>query len=507
MKNIVVFGGGSAGWLTALWAKVNLNHHNVTLVESEQIGILGVGEGTVVDFIPLIESLGIDVGEMISETRGTLKLAIQFENWNGDGKYYYHDFNTRDDYLFPQNIPYHAFLYDIHTKDKINVDDILFVRQCCETDRSPFINDNGEIKSINDYSIHFDAHLLAKYLRKKAENLGVKRIEGTAIDFEMGDIGVTGVKLSDDFIVPCDFIFDCSGFARMILGKKLETPWIDYSKSLPVKKALPFFPPQDKESIIPYTRAIAMKYGWQWHIPLMERYGCGYVFDSDHVTIDEAKRELDEWMGYEVEVPRVIDFNPGRFEKTWVKNCIAVGLASSFVEPLEATSIWTTTRTLGRISDFTPFIFDATDQMKERYNVSVANGNDNIIAFIHMHYLTKRSDSPFWRDFRKNTVMPKKLEEMLEKSKDCLLDYSIIDKGNVDAILCFDLYSHLQVMFGLGILDPKHYKKYAEYYKIEDICQPSYNEILKRVASTRDMCYTHKDLLNEFNKHYGNDLI
>lgn len=426
-NDVVVFGGGTAGWLTALWAKKFMPQSNITLIESATIGILGAGEGTVPGFMNFLRMVEIDPIEMISRTRGSVKLGISFDNWNGDGKNYFHNFCEFSD-------------------RQLNT--------LCDEDKVPFYMEGKNlIQDDGNYALHFDAHKLALYLREKAESRGVKRVEGIAVDFKVGN-GVESILLKDGQIINCDFVFDCSGFARMIIGGVLKSRWISYDKHLPMKKAIPYFPKQDENRVIPYTRAIAMKYGWQWQIPLMDRFGAGYVFDSDYITPDQAKDELDQWVGYEVDCPRVIDFNAGRFENVWINNCVAVGLSSGFIEPLEATAIWTATETLVRFGELLPHLSD-DPRIKEKFNEQIGNSNDNTLCFLYYHYLTKRDDSPFWKEFRQINEPPEKLKPILAELSYKPIDNYTVGPINANSTTRFELTSYMQVGLGLGLLiDP-----------------------------------------------------
>ena len=386
-KKILVMGGGTAGWLTALYITKTFPQHHVTLMESKPIGILGAGEGSTPHLTSFLNMLGVDLQELLKECKGTIKQGISFENWNGDGEKYFHPFAVRNQYYhFSIDNLFGHTCYDYYLKHLIHRKMPLKDHTYSSIQSYKNIIDTDNI----DHSIHFDAHLLADYLKKitKVDKHIYDEIKEIKHD-EHGNI--TSINN-----VECDFVFDCTGFRRELIGKVFNRKWKSYQKHLPIKKAIPFFLPTDNK---PYTQAIAMKYGWVWKIPLQHRYGAGYIFDSDYITEEEAFNEAKE-MFPEIEYTRTIKFDAGRYEQTWVKNCLAVGLSSGFTEPLEATSIWMATEQLRTLETFVDIMFTNDEDTKQEYNKLIANNNDIVMEFLHFHYMTKRNDSPFWKEGR-----------------------------------------------------------------------------------------------------------
>lgn len=427
MKKIIVLGGGSAGWLTSLLTREFYPEFDITLVESEEIGILGAGEGTVPHFIELLDFLRIPVSALVRECSATIKIGIKFTNWNGDGTSYFHDFIAKDEleeWSFDDNFRYNILTSYLIGKG-VHLDGINFYAQLANQWKVPFVlNELNDItlsnyrdsiaavQHLGNFALHFDARLLAKFFSRVAqEHRRINRVEGKfthAMTDEQGFI--SGIQLENGRQLECDFIFDCSGFARLLLGKHFKEKWIDYKPYLPLDTALPFFVPHDGRNYAPYTEAIALKYGWMWRIPVHERYGCGYVFDSSYIDEAQAKAEVEEYLGHEITSPRTFRFQAGSFENTLVKNCYGVGLSQHFVEPLEATSIWTFSKNLinflksGVITRLTPEI---TRFVNERARQII----EPIPEFLHLHYLTERNDSPFWREFRSKTDTMASLKE------------------------------------------------------------------------------------------------
>lgn len=504
MKQVVIVGGGTAGWMTALWANKHLPNTKVTLLESESVGIIRAGEGTVSGVPQFFESLGISPFELIAETQGTLKLGIEFINWNGTNESYFHDFEVEPRWC---DVPDHVRMYYTYAKQKDFPSKLLM-----QSGKVPFIiDDNGELKTVpwfNDaYTFHFDGVQVGQFMRKKAEERGVKRVEGKAVEFVQSDKGIDQVKLEDGTVLDCDFIFDCSGFARLVIGNVLKSEYIKYDKYLPVNSAIPYFPEQKKDNIDPYTRAIAMNYGWGWKVPLQHRFGAGYVFNDDMISYDDAKRELDQLAGYEVNSPKTFKFSAGTFKTPWIKNCVAIGLSQGFLEPLEATALWISTNMLTRLIDFVPFIFDPTDKMVARYNEEVMRGSETCLAFVYYHYMTQREDTEFWRYMKYESEVPKKLNNILDDSKDILMDHSTVSEMFPKSLVWFDLYSFLAIGMQKGIVDKGIYLEYINRIDPEKVLDRQHDKYMKDLRSAVESFPTHKEVLNHINMMYGKEII
>jgi len=448
-KNIVVLGGGTAGWLTALYLKIIFNQCNITLIESKKIGILGAGEGSVPVLPRFLSELGLKLPEVIKSTGGTIKNGISFENWNGDGKKYFHGFDVKNilnKFKMPPHFSYGC--YDYYLKNLVNnnmsFDDNTY---------PPLLSYQNKVDLDNmSYSYHFDAHKLAEHLKKVGQIRGINLYYDEFKNVKTDEFdNITALNFESGRSQSCDFVFDCSGFNRLLIGKYYKTKWIDYQKHLPIKKAIPFFLKQD-ESIKPYTQAIAMKYGWIWKIPLQHRYGAGYIFDSDYISDEDAFNEAKE-MFPEIEYTRTIKFDAGRYEKVWHKNCIAVGLSTGFTEPLEATSIWIAINQLYKLLHFLPDMFSNKNHRKDLYNKITSDMNDSILNFLYFHYMTKRTDSLFWKEFRQKNKPPKDLENLINNIQNC--SFHNYDLNTEEQNYSFDYKNYLQVANGLELLNKK----------------------------------------------------
>jgi tryptophan halogenase len=456
-KQIVVIGGGTAGWLTALYINKQYgNTADVKLIESEEIGILGAGEGSVPLMVTFLQDLKIDIYEFVLETNATHKLGIIFENWNGDGTEYMHEFHTsylkENDNYAGYETQYLGYLL----KNNLSSINYGLGKNMLINQKSPILLD-GNVPS--GYSFHFDANLTAKYFRKVAESRGVKRIEGKAKRFMQKDNGdVSAIILQSGMTIKSDFLFDCSGFKQMVIGKLYNTEWKSYKDKLTVNSATAFFLPQSTTELKPYTRAIAMKYGWMWQVPLQHRWGCGYIFDDKYINEEEAKKEVEEMLGHEVKIMRNFKFDCGRFEKIWVNNCIAVGLSTGFNEPLEATALLVSMVQLSELDK--DMIDNRNQEVVDEYNYKMASYNDDIVDFLQFHYLTQRTDTPFWTNYWQS--------DMSESLKHILETYH--SENKIDLVynpnLCFTRRNFIECGRGQGIFTDEFFIN--EYEKFED---------------------------------------
>jgi len=336
--------------------------------------------------------------------------------------------------------------------------------------------------------LHFDARSLAQYFRKIAEERGIIRVEGELESVVADDCGnIKQIQLKNNKQIDCDFVFDCSGFARLLIGKHFQTEWISYNKHLPMNTALPFFIEHD-DNVSPQTDAIAMKYGWIWKIPVQGRYGCGYVFDSNFINEDQALQEAEEYFNLELKSPKTFKFEAGTFRDTLVKNCMAVGLSQSFIEPLEATSIFISYTNLTDFLKYDGFS-SKTDSFYKKFNSICLDRNTEVRDFVYLHYITKRNDSDFWRNFQSNNPMIDTVHETLEWMKETkTIDADIHKKA-------FSIRGWMQVANGLGLFKYDTRNRKTHVFSQEYI--NSYNSsFLKNQENMLKMCISHKDFLN-----------
>jgi tryptophan halogenase len=437
-KRITIVGGGTAGWLTALHInKLFKGDANITLIESSDIGILGAGEGSVPHLINFLENLDIDINEVIQQTNGTHKIGVSFENWNGDGRKYMHEFFSIDTEFTYTDEYFMGFLLD-SGKD---LNSEVAAKVLAYNNKAPI---DKLKKPYTGYSIHFDSHLMANFLKKKALERGIELIDGIVTEIGHNNLNfINALKLESNEIIETDFVFDCSGFKRLIVGKFFESNWISYKDRLKVNTALPFQLEQSKQYIEPYTKAIAMDYGWVWQIPLQHRIGCGYLYDSNLIDIDSAKDEIRKHFDTDIEFGNPINFEAGYYGQTWINNCIAIGLSAGFSEPLEATSLLMTTYSLEllKLNDLKYITKDSI----EKYNTTVFQTNADIIDFLQLHYFTKRNDTSFWNaDYLRGSQSIELRENgfLLKESMDILNN----------PLSIFTRYSWMLIAHGIGYI-------------------------------------------------------
>jgi tryptophan halogenase len=413
---VVIAGGGTAGWMTATaLARLLPARCSVLLVESETIGIVGVGEATLPHIRAFNERLGIDECEFMAATRATFKLGIEFVDWARVGDRYIHPFGRfgRD----TGGVGFHHF-WNAARRCGLETDDFGAYSMAVAMSRScrfaPPATDNPGITSAYNYAYQFDASLFAPYLRRIAENLGVTRIEarivGVSRHAETGDI--TNLQLDSGETVEGDLFIDCSGFRSLLLGETLGESFEDWSHWLPCDRAVAM-PSRTEGPITPYTSAIAMDAGWRWRIPLQHRTGNGYVHASEFI---DEQRAIDALVaavaGKPIASPRVLRFKAGRRRRSWVRNCVAVGLASGFLEPLESTSIYLIQAAVTALVELFPEKPVASVD-RDEFNRVIELEYDRIRDFLILHYhATQRTDTPFWNYVRTMSI-PDSLTEKI----------------------------------------------------------------------------------------------
>jgi hypothetical protein len=501
--NFVVLGGGTAGWLTALFIKRYFPETSVTVIQSPDIGILGAGEGTTPHFIDFLDELHIPVSDLVKHAKATIKSGIKFTNWNGRDSSYFHPFKDFNNLFDSSNINFCNYpllaLEQIASGKKL--DDISLSAMSSKNNTVRYIKDQEyggnpilNFHHLGENALHFDANLLAKFLESVGRGRGIHVIENTVVSIGTEE-KINFLTLQTGGIIELDFMFDCTGFKRFVIGDHLKSPWKSYKEYLPVNRALPFFIENNTDIIPPYTESIAMKYGWMWKIPVQGRFGCGYVFDSNLISDEEIKKEIEEFLGFEIDIPRFFNFQAGCYKKTWIKNCIAIGLSSSFIEPLEATSIWVSIQQLHSILENIAGIFNNCQTSIERYNSKILQINENILSFVYFHYLTDRKDSNFWKDFEKNNRMPSQVTEFIESySNDSMPNFNFFANENH----VFKLPSWYAVAAGNQRFAAEKTKKMFDAH-IQGITKEAYDYIkhkyLLELKETVPLLYNHYDFL------------
>jgi tryptophan halogenase len=488
IKRVVIVGGGTAGWnAAALFARTLGKVISITLVESDEIGIVGVGEATIPPIINFNNALGFDEAEFLRATQGSIKLGIQFENWGNVGDSYMHAFGSiGKDFAF---CGFHHFWLRSQ-QEGITSDywDFSLNYQTAKKNKFAKLNQipGTQLPGIS-YAYHFDAGLYAQYLRNYCEHSGVTRVEGMIKRaHQHSETGfIESVELESGQLIEGDLFIDCSGFRGLLIEQVLETGYEDWSQWLPCDRALAV-PTESNGAIKPYTRSIAHTAGWQWNIPLQHRTGNGHVYCSAYMSDDEAARTLLQHVeGAPLAEPRCIPFKTGRRRKQWHKNCIAFGLASGFLEPLESTSIHLVQSGLRRLVQHFPHNGIKPAEVDE-FNRQSQVEFEKIRDFIIMHYkVNARTDSQFWIDCR-NMDIPDSLLHRIELFK---TSGKVFKEGDE----LFQEIAWQQVLMGQGMV-PSDYHPLADSISREQLAGLM-ADLKSLVAGASDNCARHEEFL------------
>lgn len=394
---IVIVGGGTAGWITAaMWVKYTKDY-DITVIESTKMGIIGAGEGSTGTLPWLIRDMwpdnSINEIDFLRKTKGTLKLGINLIDWKGDGTQIYSPFHGSPT---DTKVVDTAFLGSIL---KYGRGDLSSIHSWMLRDKLTTFRKDGNriVQGFQNHSYHFDGVEVGKFFKEWCTKRGVKHIdaevENTVFD---GRDYLQSISLSNGETIESNFWFDCSGLSRVLMGKT-RNKWISYKEHLPCNTAIPFSTDISSRTVKFETEAYARDNGWSWKIPLQHRHGNGYVFCDGFTTEDKAIQELEKKLRHTIEPIKTIKFDPGRWDRVWYNNIVAVGLAQNFLEPLQATSIHTSIVSVANLifhylKGEVPYFKDVVE-----YNNSIGMMIDDYKDFIQMHYLTGRQDTPFWK--------------------------------------------------------------------------------------------------------------
>jgi tryptophan 7-halogenase len=415
LKQIVIVGGGAAGWMTAAALSRLLRPGDVslTLVESDEIGIIGVGEATIPDMLQFNLFLGVVEADLMRATQATFKLGIEFRDWSRKGARYFHPFGFHG--VDIDGVDFHQYWLRCRAHGHTHsIGDYCLTEIVAKRNKFAFPDTRvaGAPASYLRYAYHFDAALYAGFLRRYAERRGVKRVEGKVCDVlqapETGDL--TGVRLASGQTVAGDFFFDCTGFKSLLLSA-LDVPWVDWRHWLPCDSALAVASEHDGPPR-PYTRSTAKTAGWQWNIPTQQRTGNGHIYCSDFMSEDQATSSLIKDLdGPVMGSPRLIRFATGHRQRFWEKNCVAIGLSAGFLEPLESTSLYLIRQGISRFIALFP---DASlpSICPDEYNRWMQKDFEQVRDLLILHYYANEREEPFWRHCRR-MVIPETLQRRL----------------------------------------------------------------------------------------------
>jgi tryptophan 7-halogenase len=470
IKRIAIVGGGTAGWMAASILARALPGTGcvITVIESPDIGTVGVGEATIPPIIDLLRFLNINEGDFVKHTQSTYKLGIKFTDWTRPGHSYWHPFGA-----FGSMINLRPFFHAWHKVKSANLAPRFNDYSLCAAlgdagkFRFPDAAAQGPAAGLR-YALHFDASLVAQYLRSYAERLGVTRLERTVAQTTLRDGGfIDELVFGDGTSLQADLYLDCSGFRGVLIEGALQTGYIDWGNWLPCDRAVAM-PTEMPVQRPPYTEASARAAGWRWRIPLQHRVGNGYVYSSAHVSDSAA---LDDLLSAVREKPaadpRFLRFVTGRRKLLWNRNCVALGLASGFLEPLESTSIHLVMSGMYKLLEHFPDKNFAQANI-DSYNHEVIQEIERIRDFIVLHYLTGRTDTPLWKDCQAMRL-PDSLRERIEL-------YSQTGRIRYKAGELFTDLSWFYIFEGIGLV-PKSYDPLIDVVNLEQL-----QEILRSMA-------------------------
>ena len=503
---IVVVGGGTAGWLAAaIFANSDVQRQknnlpkklDITVVESDDIPIIGAGEGSTGVLSSWIEKklklLDINEMDFLNKTGATLKLGIKFKDWKNLGHQYLSPIQPTESTNFNIDID----LLSCHVFGEFH--NASAAGYLMANEYSSYRRNKGLIP-INSY--HFDAFKVGQYFKEKCTNVGVKNIKGTInqlnLDKETGFLKSVNIKESEEKI-EADIWIDASGFAKILVGN-MDSGWVSYKDYLPTNSAIPYLYPHESDgNVLAETLAWAQPNGWMWQIPTQERYGCGYVYSDNFTTYDKAVDELIKNTNRKIEPLRNLKFEAGRIEKFWNKNVIGIGLASGFLEPLQATSIHSTLIQLDIFayhyfsSDLANIDFNSSP---EYYNTGIARMWDDFRDLLQIHYITQRDDSEFWKYCKNELPKTDRTKHILDVSSKRSLsawDFDLYHGAATWGVWCWTI-------FGLDIVNKQTAEHTLRNYALYNEAKSKHEKIMSNNFVQSQSILKNKDFLYKLKK-------
>lgn len=395
VNSVLIVGGGTAGLTAALILKNRFPKLVVDVVKSDEIGIIGVGEGSTEHWKEFSDFCGFTLHELIKETKATFKFGIMFEDWTKD-PYFHNVTGEVNDVRYGQYLGGYAYTIINNLKPQQYTNSYCFKNKII----------------LNNYpnQFHFNTFELNKFLLNKCLKIGINIFIDNIKEINLNSSGSIENINSNSKNYKYDFYIDSTGFKKILISK-LGAKWISYKDYLPMNEAIAF-PTEDTEEYTPYTLSKAMNSGWMWRIPTIGRWGNGYVFNNSYINAEQAKKECEEYLGFEINIAKNIKFEAGTVDTPWIKNCVAIGLSSSFIEPLEATSIGTSIQQSFLLMHL---LINYKESDIKLYNNTFKNIVENIRDFVVMHYMVNKNNSKFWKELKLN--LPESLLSNLEKWK------------------------------------------------------------------------------------------
>ena len=520
VRTIVVVGGGTAGWMCANVLKAR-TRSKIVVVESPTISPVGVGEALTPFFFSFLNTIGYDPVAFVKDVRGSVKLAVRFENWMGENDTYYHPFQDGGEYAVKPEFgvsPGYNRLVSYALIEGIPIHDLATsYALLCEHDKVPwfknFQEDGGQYHGFGSYAYHMDTGAFSETFRSLAVQKAVDHVKGdvVAVNKNVETDFIENLSLEDGRTVEGDFFIDCTGFKRVLIST-MSPAWESYSDWLPVNRAIPFnieygIPgDREHEAVPPYTLARALGAGWLWRIPLRDRYGAGYVycdeFASEESALEEIERNVDP--SQSGSFGGTIRFEAGTLRETWIKNCVAVGLSAGFIEPLESTAIQISlTQILGAV-DLLRDPFSYNERVIGAYNRSIKSETDDLRDFIILHYVTRRSDTPFWRYIGNNYTTlnyPDTLRDKIETARYRTVGHNRVQSQQIRGRVFGEL-SHVYVMQALGLLNKESAQAdFLQEFDSVDKAVATVGRHVRRLQESlvqfRRDCIPHKEFLDK----------
>jgi|TARA_R110000803_G_scaffold92541_1_gene160050 tryptophan halogenase len=466
---IAVVGSGTAGLIAAITLKNRFQNFQVDVIKSDKIGIIGVGEGSTEHWRSFCEFNNISLKELIKETDATFKYGIMFSDWTDKNYFHYVDTDL-------SNLKLGQYLAGYGFCVKNNLDSKKYTYPFCWDNKISLDNLSNQF--------HFNTTKLNNFLIKKCKEVGVNFFED-----EIKEIVVTNKieYLKGNKYYEYDFYIDCTGFKKILISK-LGAKWISYKEYLPMNEAIAF-PTEDTDEYPPYTLAKAMSAGWMWRIPTNGRWGNGYVYNNNYLNCDEAQKECENFLGKNINIAKNIKFEAGSLDKAWISNCVAIGLSSSFIEPLEASSIGTSIQQTFLLIHL---INNYQQKDIDMYNKKFSSIVENIRDFVLLHYLCGKKDSKFWREFKPK--LPDSLKDILEKSKSRLLIKEDFD----NEFLLFTEENFTVVLKELNLINLK--KISNEYDNLSKNLKTFTEKHVTEILNKKHNIISHKQFLKRYSQ-------
>ncbi|PCI61148.1 MAG: tryptophan halogenase [Gammaproteobacteria bacterium] len=512
IKKIVIVGGGTAGWLAANHLAKNITSKQpdgveVMLIESPNIPTIGVGEGTVPLMRQSLQALGISETEFITECDATFKQGIKFVNWQNNPivdkpEYYHHAFDYPNLALTPYWLLHKSKHKNSHESATSFADAVTIQAKICDAGLAPKLITTPEYQGLTAYAYHLDAGKFATILTRNAvEKLGVQHLRAEVRSVNLADNGEIK-SLNTDTLgeIEADFFVDCTGFKALLIGDALKVDFVDKSDVLFADHAVTIQIPYDNENaeIPSYTISTALECGWVWDIGLKQRRGIGHVYSSKYISHDQAEAQLRAYVGKAADGvnSRLIAMKIGYREKFWHKNCVALGLAQGFVEPLEATGLLVFDVTAKMLAEQFPSTKAEMPLVAQQFNKNVRKSWDNVIDFVKLHYcISQRNDSQFWLDNRDPNSIPETLKEQLERWKfQPPTQYDFASRFEI-----FNLENYLYVLYGMNY--PTDISLIASRLTNIDNAQQEFTHIAEQAELATSRLPTNRALIEKIHQY------